>query len=397
MAIDPRISLGATVAPQVNVADIFNRVKQQQQGLEIGKQNIAMNEQAIQQQTGANQDATNKRILKSVNDFAVANASIINEAVNTKNPAILQQALVKRRAELVQQGLPTETTDEGITMLGQGNIDGVVSALSDSVNLYNQQQGQGASAGTRERNDLLAAYNQDPNSPAGKSAGVALGITPRAGLSAIERISTDQNLGTQVAEQKGSEATAEAQAKSDVKIAEAQALEQETEGGRQAIESKRLNIDETKIANEQKRNEAIASKNARREEADSAVSQVTSLLAGDRFSSAFGKVVANTPELLRSQKSIDAIADIDQIKGLLTLESRQKLKGQGTISDGEQKILAASATVLNNPLISDELARKELRKIRNVFESASDRNQLKKETKEKPVIIKFDAQGNQIQ
>jgi hypothetical protein len=397
MAIDPRISLGATVAPQVNVADIFNRVKQQQQGLEIGKQNIVMNDQAIQQQAGTAQDTTNNRVLKSVNDFSVANASIINEAVNTKNPAILQQALVKRRAELVQQGLPTETTDEGIAMLGQGNIDGVVSALSDSVNLYNQQQGQGASAGTRERNNLLSAYNQDPNSPAGKSAGVALGITPRAGLSAIERISTNPNLGTQVAEQKGSEATAEAQAKSDVKIAEAQALEQETEGGRQAIESKRLNIDETKIANEQKRNEAIASKNARREEADSAVSQITSLLTGDRFSSAFGKVVANTPELLRSQKSIDAIADIDQIKGLLTLESRQKLKGQGTISDGEQKILAASATVLNNPLISDELARKELRKIRNVFEAASDRNQLKKETKEKPVIIKFDAQGNQIQ
>ena len=43
MAIDPRISLAATVAPQVNVADIFNRVKQQQQGLEIGKQSIAMN------------------------------------------------------------------------------------------------------------------------------------------------------------------------------------------------------------------------------------------------------------------------------------------------------------------------------------------------------------------
>jgi hypothetical protein len=396
MSIDPRISLAATTAPQVNVADIFNRVKQQQQGLEIGKQNIAMNNQAIQQQTGANNDANNNRILKSINDFAGANATIINEAVNTNNPAPLQQALVKRRAELVQQGLSTEQTDEGIAMLGQGNIQGVVSALSDSVKLYNQQQGQGASAGIRERNNLLAAYNQDPNSPAGQSAGVALGITPRAGSSAQERVATDPTLGAQVATQKGSESTATEQAKSDVKIAEAQRLEQETEGGRQGIESRRLNIDETKINNEQQKQDAINAKNSRRAEADSAVSQVSSLLTGDRFSAAFGKIVTNTPDIAKSQNSIDAIADINQIKGLLTLESRQKLKGQGTISDGEQKILAESATVLNNPLISDERARRELRKIRNVFEAASDRNQLKKETKEKPVIIRFDAQGNQI-
>ena len=154
MAIDPRISLAATVAPQVNVADIFNRVKQQQQGLEIGKQSIAMNEQAIAQQTGANQDATNNRVLKSINDFAISNQSIINEAVNTKNPVILQQALVKRRAELVQQGLPTDQTDEGIAMLGQGNIQGVVSALGDSVKLFNQQQG--GQTGTASQRDFQA-------------------------------------------------------------------------------------------------------------------------------------------------------------------------------------------------------------------------------------------------
>jgi hypothetical protein len=426
MAIDPRISLAATVAPQVNVADIFNRVKQQQQNLELGEQKLAMNEQTIAQQgvnasnqaqnqqqktelgnlniaqkVGANQDATNSRILKSVNDFAIANQSIINEAVSTKNPVILQQALVKRRAELVQQGLPTEQTDEGIAMLGQGNIQGVVSALGDSVKLFNQQQGQqqnqGASAGTREFQNLLDIA-QNPNSTKLEqdSANRALGNLARAGSSAQERVATDPTLGAQVATQKGSESTATEQAKSDVKIAEAQRLEQETEGGRQGIESRRLNIDETKINNEQQKQDAINAKNSRRAEADSAVSQVSSLLTGDRFSAAFGKIVTNTPDIAKSQRSIDAIADINQIKGLLTLESRQKLKGQGTISDGEQKILAESATVLNNPLISDERARRELRKIRNVFEAASDRNQLKKETKEKPVIIRFDAQGNQI-
>ena len=408
MAIDPRIALGVKVAPQVNVADIFNRVRKQNQDLEIGKQNIAMNEQvgkqniamneqAIAQQKGANQDATNNRILKSVNDFARANASIINEAVNTKNPVILQQALVKRRAELVQQGLPTDQTDEGIAMLGQGNIQGVVSALGDSVKLFNQQQGQRASSGTQEFQNLLnVAQSPDSTDTEKNAALIKLGVNPRASLSAGERIATDSTLGAAVVDQAVAETKGTEQAKSDVSVDEAIRLEQETEGGRQTIESKRLNIDETKIKNEQQRNEVIAAKNSRRAEADSAVEQVSSLLTGDRFSSAFGKVVTNTPDIAKSQKSIDAIADINQIKGLLTLESRQKLKGQGTISDGEQKILAESATVLNNPLISDERARRELRKIRGVFESASDRNQLKKETKEQPIVIKFDAQGNQI-
>jgi len=405
MSIDPRIALGVKVAPQVNVADIFNRVKQQQQalkvgeqGLEIGEQNIAMNEQAIAQQTGANNDATNNRILKSLNDYAVRNEPQINQAIATGNPDGLIKGLIQRKADLTAQGLPTAETDEGITMLQQGDITGFAESLKGAVNLYNQQNNQGASAGQREFQNLLNIA-QDPNSTEleANAAKTALGVMARAGSSSTERIATNQGLGDQVAAQGALEAGAEAQAVSDVKVEEVKTLEQETEGGKQEIESKRLAIDETKIKNEKQKQEAISTKNARREEADSAVAQVTSLLAGDRFSSAFGKLVTNTPDIAKSQKSIDAIADIDQIKGLLTLESRQKLKGQGTISDGEQKILAASATVLNNPLISDELARKELRKIRNVFEASSDRNQLKKETREAPTVIKFDAQGNQIQ
>ena len=47
MSIDPRISMGVKVAPQVNVADIFNRVKQQQQGLAAGEQGLEIGEQNI--------------------------------------------------------------------------------------------------------------------------------------------------------------------------------------------------------------------------------------------------------------------------------------------------------------------------------------------------------------
>ena len=422
MAIDPRIALGLRFAPQVNVADIFNRVRKQNQDLAIGKQNLELGELNIDRETstnetlvktqaqdvvrgglqndtltGTNLDAKNNRILKSAHDFAVKNQSVINDAVNNNDPAPLQQLLAKRQVDLKEQGLPTDETDEAIAMLGQGDLQGVVGGMSDAVNLYQGQQGQGASAGMRERTGLLADYKADPNSPAGQSAGVALGITPRAGTSAQERIPTDAVLSAQVVAQKAAETQAVEQAKSDARVAETLRLEQQTEGGRQAVEAKRLNIDETKITNENRREEAINSKNAKRAEADSAVEQIGSLLAGDRFSSAFGKLVTLSPDIAKSQESIDAIADINQIKGLITLESREKLKGQGQISDGEAKTLEQSATVLNNPLISDERARRELRKIRGVFEASSDRNQLKKETKEKPVVIKFDAEGNQIQ
>jgi hypothetical protein len=387
MAIDARIALGARVAPQVNVADIFNRVKQQQQGLEIGKQNIAMNEQAITQQAGANQDATNNRVLKSVNDFAINNQSIINEAVNTNNPAILQEALVKRRAELVQQGLPTETTDDGIAMLSQGNIKGVVNALGDSVKLFNQQQG-----GQQQRvvsSKVLADGTTVQSLSTGGTNVISQDGETLTGNA--RSIALNNALAVDVL-QKG----AGAQAVSNVKVDEIKRIEGETSGGILETEAKRLNIDETKIINEQKRTEAINSKNSRREESDAAVLQISSLLAGDRFASAFGKLVTNTPDIAKSQKSIDALSDINQIKGLLMLESRQKLAGQGSISEGESNTLADAATVLNNPLISDDRARRELRKVRNVFEASSDRNQLKKETKERPTIIKFDAQGNQI-
>ena len=162
----------------------------------------------------------------------------------------------------------------------------------------------------------------------------------------------------------------------------------------------KIKLDEANAKNESDRQDIINAKNSRRVESDNAASVVGTLLSADFFSNAFGKIVTNTPDNLKSQDSLDAIAQLDQVRGLLSLESRQKLKGQGTITDSEAKTLEKSATILSNPLISDDLARKELRRVRNIFEASSDRNQLTKETKESetvaPTRIKFDAQGNII-
>jgi hypothetical protein len=215
--INPNISLAAR-APEfasgvTNAINIFENALMNSQTRDIRQ---AQSERAaelaplnLQQAEDVAAQSRNQRILKSVNDFAIGNQSIINETVNKKDPVPLQRALAVRRGQLQQQGLPTDETDEAIIMLGQGNIDGVVSALSDSVKLYNQSRGQGASAGTREFQNLLSIA-QDPNATQLEqdSARRKLGDLERKSISAEERIATDKFLGKQVAEQQAAETTA---------------------------------------------------------------------------------------------------------------------------------------------------------------------------------------------
>ena len=61
---------------------------------------------------------------------------------------------------------------------------------------------------------------------------------------------------------------------------------------------------------------------------------------------------------------------IDQLKSVLSLENRQKLKGSGAISDFESRTLASASSALGTN-ISPEDAKKELAKIRGVFQTAS--------------------------
>ena len=404
MAIDPRITSGIRVPDAGNVIAKFNQNMQnnaeQKRIAELHPLRVQQAEQAVDAGAAQAADAAEQRKLKSINDFAIGNQSLITSAVSTGDSTQLKGALVKRREQLVQQGLPTDETDEAIIMLGQGNLEGVVSSMRDSVNLYNQSTGNAQQ--TRVTSSKIL---DDGTTVQSLSTGGTNIISPSGEvLEGAER--TDAlNSALQSKVQQKSDI---AQATSDVKIAEVVTLETESAQISQDIAAKKVTIDETKFKNAEKRDQVINAKNARRKEADSAMLQIDGLLEGDRFSKAFGKVVTTTPELLRTQDSIDAIADVNQIKGLITLESRQKLKGQGTITDSEQKILAQSATVLDNPLISDERARKELRKIKRVFEDSSDRNQLKRETKDRieaeaaqpetqNQVIRFDAQGNIIQ
>lgn len=59
-------------------------------------------------------------------------------------------------------------------------------------------------------------------------------------------------------------------------------------------------------------------------------------------------------------------AQLDQLKGLLSLDAREKLKGQGTITDAEMAMLDRSVAALNSNL-SEQDMRTELQKIKSIL------------------------------
>jgi len=66
-------------------------------------------------------------------------------------------------------------------------------------------------------------------------------------------------------------------------------------------------------------------------------------------------------------EGLNTKALIDQIKGSLTLEAREKLKGQGQISDAETQMLANSVSKLQYGMTEAAL-KKELGEIKNILE-----------------------------
>lgn len=224
MSIDPRITMGIRVPDAGSVIGTFNKNMQnnaeqkriaelQPFKLQEAQQITDINQLKIDAGNAQANDAVTQRKLKSINDFAIGNQSIINDAVNTGDPTQLQGALVKRREQMIQQGLPTDETDEAITILGQGNIQGVVSGLSDSVKLYNQQKGK--TTGQRDFDSSTQGFSEEDRI---KARRIELGLDPRASLSASERIAQDEVLGQQVVAQKTAEATGSESGKSAAQL-----------------------------------------------------------------------------------------------------------------------------------------------------------------------------------
>jgi hypothetical protein len=131
-------------------------------------------------------------------------------------------------------------------------------------------------------------------------------------------------------------------------------------------------ITETKRLIDEKKQLASKKKEDLRTESGNALDRISGLLSNDSFAEAFDRFESAVPERLRSQSYIDNRAKVDQIAGLLEIAARDKVAGQGPISDSEGIALGRSATLLKDPLISKELAKEELIKALEIFKLADE-------------------------
>lgn len=369
MPINPNL-IFAAAQPQ-NTANIFNDIfRSIQQGQQFKEQREAapLRRQLLESQVGQQQAAGQRQAqLNRFQSVALGAAEILPD-LQADNPQAALIKLQNRRQRLINEGRDTIETDQAIQMLS--TPEGQLQLTQDAQNAVNLGRQMGVFGAGTEQTAKQRELEQFRNLPEDTEEQRQFKTQFGQAIGAISKSpSIDEKI--RFAREKGDIETEDELEREKRKEAELQLK-------RQQIERQKIEIDETRIKNKEDRQAAIDAKNIRRAEAENAMSIVDNLLLGDAFSSAFGRFNNLPPEGARTQSNIDARAQVDQVLGLLSLESRNKLRGQGTITDSEMDTLKASATILSNPLISDEKARKELRRVKRIFEDASDRNQLKR-------------------
>jgi hypothetical protein len=252
MAIDPRIALAARApdfAPGVTSAiNIFETVRNNAQARELnqaqGERAAALAPfqlQAAQQGVASNKFdmdvATESRVLKSINDFAVGNASLIQDAQATGDPTRLRASLVQRRAQLINQGLPTETTDDSLALIDAGNMGQVISGLGDAVNLFNQ--GQGKSVGTASQRDFQTF--QDLNLKAQQTG-------DPADVLAAKQFGIQSGFGRPTAAQAQEQAISKAQELADISVETSRRIETEKSELSSVSAAKKLAVTKSGVA-----------------------------------------------------------------------------------------------------------------------------------------------------
>lgn len=94
---------------------------------------------------------------------------------------------------------------------------------------------------------------------------------------------------------------------------------------------------------------------------DSLMTDLKTLRDMPGFTSVFGAIEGRVPDVLPDTRN--ARAQLNKVIGGMTAENRQKLVGQGSVSDYEGRLMERASTVLSDPSISDEMALAEVNKI----------------------------------
>jgi len=137
MAIDPRISL-AVQGPR-DIGQTFNTALRNVQGIQSLQQQPLRNE-LLQARVGqAEEQLTQQQQLNRFTSVAHGAAEIFPD-LNSGNIQGALSKLQTRRSRLINDKLPTETTDEAIALLGQeGGLAQLLKQSSDVIGLAQQQ------------------------------------------------------------------------------------------------------------------------------------------------------------------------------------------------------------------------------------------------------------------
>lgn len=180
-----------------------------------------------------------------------------------------------------------------------------------------------------------------------RAAQIELGLVPRAGISAEERIATQRDVGEAVAQQAGREAGATEQARQDVRSRSPEAVRKQ----REEAKASRMNIAST----------------------EDIVRQTDDILTNEDFIDSITGARGRLPAV-PGTSGFDAEVALDRLKNSLTLGNLDKMSG--VLSESDIKILASEAGGLE-PGMSREAMISRLQQIRQVFQSKTEEERRK--------------------
>lgn len=257
--------------------------------------------------------------------------------------------VLQRRAELVEsRGGDASDTRRELEVLQRMGPEKYRNMVQNKYAMaYGDQgipgRGSDTPAGVREFEAKVKAAGLKPGTEEYRQAAlIALGMEPRAGISASERIANDPALAQRVAALEAQTTTATEGAKQDVK---AQSPEEQRKQRETAKATK------MEIAN-----------------ANNALEQINNLTSNEEYIDSITGVSGKIPKIPGTE-GFDAEVAFNQFKDTLTLENLGKMSG--VLSETDIKILSSAASGLEAGMSKDAF-KSRMKKIRSVLQNKSE-------------------------
>lgn len=342
-----------------NLTDAANSALRTQNGL---YQNAL-----LEQRQEANQKAMDRETAMFQLKDAATDAIKIKQLMSV-SPERAMQAAAERIHRLKEEGRDASDSKNWMMTLQTGNTEQAMAELDSVIDAGERAGvigGEGLDsrtpAGIQEFDYLLNLATGDPDSEAGKAARIKLKLLAGEGTNTVqERLGKDPEATEGVAESQSVIQGAKEKAKLEQQARFKPGIAEETARREAAVKAETAPLIEAETVRARETVQAEIEKRIKQEgqlgkieDAD----RIYKVLSGADLGAIYGKGESLYPSLMRSQTGIDLMAQRDQLVGMLELAAAGEMKGQGQITESERKILKDSATALNNPDISPELAR----------------------------------------